>query len=65
MFEDQLYIEQIRMRLIGGETTISLAYRKIKQDTGEIQQLLSKVYRVKNENEDLIGLRRITIYAQS
>ena len=64
MLEDHLYIEQIRMRRIGSETPISFSFCIIKQDTDEIQQFSSRVYRVENENEDLIGFREITMYAQ-
>jgi len=63
--EDQALIEQIRLRLIGGESPISWNHRIIKQDTGEIRMLSSLVYRVENENNELTGLRGITMYAQS
>ena len=65
VLEDQPLIEQIRLRLIGGESPISWNHRIIKQDTGEIKMLSSLVYRVENPNDELIGFRGITMYAQS
>lgn len=65
VLEDQPLIEQIRLRLIGGESPISWNHRIIKQDTGEIKMLSSLVYRVENANDELIGFRGITMYAQS
>jgi hypothetical protein len=63
--EDQALIEQIRMRLISGESPINWNHRIIKQDTGEIKMLSSLVYRVENANKELIGFRGITMYAQN
>jgi len=63
--DDQPFVEQIRLRLISGESPISWNHRIIKQDTGEIKMLSSLVYRVENANNELIGFRGITMYAQS
>lgn len=62
--DDQPLVEQIRIRLIGGESPVAFNHRIIKQDTGEIRELSSVAYRVLDENNNLIGLRGITMYSK-
>ena len=62
--EDQHIAEQVRMRLISGESPVFFEHRIIKQDTGEIKLLNSVAYRVEDQNKVLVGLRGITMYAK-
>lgn len=62
--EDQIIVEQVRLRLISGESPVSFSHRIIKQDTGEIKLLDSICYTVLSENNEVIGFRGVTMYAE-
>ncbi len=63
VIEDRTKIEQIKMRLLSGDSPQVFTHNIIKQDTGEIRPLTSIAYSVFDRNENVIAFRGITMFA--